>query len=59
MSMKGHNWAPGMAVVFAHNEEEAREIMKAKFPEYIIQQLPFGSCKVIKEPDAFYVCGGG
>ena len=47
----------GLAVVFAHDEEEARNIMKEKFPNYITEQLPFASCKVITNPDAYYTYG--
>uniref|UniRef100_A0A6M3KB88 Uncharacterized protein n=2 Tax=viral metagenome TaxID=1070528 RepID=A0A6M3KB88_9ZZZZ len=48
----------GMAVVLAKNEKQAREIMGTKFPSYIRDQLPFSECKVITEPDGFYVYGG-
>jgi hypothetical protein len=49
----------GMAVVLAHNMEEAIEVMKATFPDYITEQLPFTKCRVITAPDAFYNYGGG
>jgi len=48
-----------LAVVLAHDEDEAQRIMKKKFPHYVTEELPFRKCKVVTEPDAFYVYGGG
>jgi len=53
------DYAPGLAVVLAHDEDEAQRIMKEKFPDYVTEELPFSKCKVVTEPDAFYVYGGG
>lgn len=52
------DYSAGLAVVLAHNEGEAREIMKRDFPEYIAEQLPSYKCQVITEPKGFYVYGG-
>lgn len=49
----------GMAVVLAHNEREAREIMNRDLPNYVVDQLSFTGCKIVTEPKAFYVYGGG
>lgn len=52
------DYTAGMAVVLAHNEEEAHEIMKRDFPDYAIDQLPFSGVQVVTEPKGFYVYGG-
>ena len=53
------DYTPGMAIVYAKNEKQAREIMAEKLPSYIADQLPFSQCIVVTQPDAFYVSGGG
>ena len=53
------DYTAGLAVILAHDEGEARRIMKEKFPDYVVKNLPFGECKIVTEPDAFYVYGGG
>ena len=53
------DWTCGLAVILAHDEVEARRIMKEKFPDYVTEELPFSKCKVVTEPDAFYIYGGG
>jgi len=53
------DYSAGLAVVLAHDEDEAREIMKRDFPEYIAEQLPFSNVEVVTEPTGFYVYGGG
>jgi len=48
----------GLAVVFAEDETQARELMIEYFPDYVINELPFAKCRVVEQPDAFYVYGG-
>ena len=53
------DYTPGLAVVLAGSAEEAIEIMQRDFPEWVSNQLPIASMKVITEPQGFYVQGGG
>jgi len=50
------DYCPSLAVILAHDEDEARRIMKEKFPDYVVNSLPFSECKVVTEPEGFYVC---
>ena len=53
------DFTSGMAVILAHDEAEAREIMNRDFPDYVSDQLGFSTCQIITEPKGFYVYGGG
>ncbi len=53
------DYTAGLAVVLAHDEAEAREIMLRDFPEYVAERLPFIQCKIHSAPIGFYVYGGG
>jgi hypothetical protein len=48
----------GMACVLAHDLEEAGRLLAAKYPEYTMK-LPFSEARVVSEPEAFAVHGGG
>ena len=55
-----HVYTAGMAVVLAHNEQEARGIMKRDIHVYNMDiELPFSKVQVVTEPAGFYVYGGG
>jgi len=50
----------GMAIVYAKDEEAAKQLMEKKFPHYVRAQLPFSEVEVFEDEEcAFYVYGGG
>jgi hypothetical protein len=51
------DWSSGMAVVLAHDLEEALLLMKKKAGTDL--ELPISKMKKITKPEAFYVYGGG
>jgi len=48
-----------MVCILAHDIEEELELAREKFEPYVVEGFAGYPYKVVTEPDAFYVYGGG
>lgn len=55
------DYTDGMVAILATDLENAFDVFKEKYPDelYNLESFAGKSYKVVTEPEAFYVCGGG
>lgn len=55
------DYTAGMVVILAKDLDDALKVFRKKFPndDYIIEAFAGYPYKIITEPDAFYIYGGG